>query len=192
MTVMLLGLLLFLASHLMRALAGGWRERQISRHGETAWKAACSVLALVGLVLAIYGYGLTRADATLLWAPPAWTQHLLALAMIPAFLLLFAAYAPANRLRNAVGHPLLLAVGVWALAHLTANARLGDILFFGAFLAWVAIAYPAARRRDQAAGRALPEPRPAGEAVTVAGGLAGYLVFALFLHVPITGVPAYG
>ncbi len=192
MPVMLLGLVLFLASHLMRALAGGWREQQIARHGEAAWKIACSVLALAGLVLAIYGYGLARAEGTLLWAPPGWTQYVLSLVMIPAFLLLFAAYAPANRLRNAVGHPLLLAVGVWALAHLAANGRLADVLFFGAFLAWVAIAYPAARGRDRAAERPLPEPRRAGEAVTIGGGLAGYIVFALFLHMPITGVPAYG
>ncbi len=191
MAEMILGLALFIGSHSVRVVAEPWRQQQIARLGEPVWKGGISVLALGGLVLAVYGYGLARADGTWLWVPPEWTAHAMALIMIPAFILLVAAFAPANRLRRSVGHPLVLAVGLWALAHLMANGRLEDLILFGAFLAWALVVFVAARRRDREAGRTFPEPRRAGDAVAVGGGLVAYIVFAVFLHVPITGVPAY-
>ncbi|ABM60850.1 NnrU family protein [Halorhodospira halophila] len=191
MLILLLGLILFLGTHSVRVVADDWRSNQIAAYGEIPWKTAYSALSLVGLIIAIYGYGLTRVDAVWVWMPPNWTAHLMALVMIPAFILLFSAYGPANRIRNAVGHPMLLAVALWALAHLMANGRLGDLVFFGAFLAWASVTFVAARERDR---RQAASPTPAqrwGNAWAIGGGLIGYIVFALFLHIPITGVPAY-
>ncbi len=191
MIVMLLGLLLFLGAHSVRIVAEDWRNAQIARHGEIPWKIGHAVVSLIGLAVAIYGYGLTRIEGSWIWIPPEWTAHAMALVMIPAFIFLVAAYSPANRLRNAVGHPMLVAVALWALAHLMANGRLGDIILFAAFGLWAVIAYRAARQRDAAQGRVFPEPTRTGDAVAIGGGLIGYVVFALFLHVPITGVPAH-
>ncbi|MCC3750704.1 MAG: NnrU family protein [Halorhodospira halophila] len=191
MLILLLGLILFLGTHSIRAVADDWRANQIAAYGEIPWKAAYSVLSLLGLVIAIYGYGLTRVDAIWVWTPPTWTAHLMALVMIPAFILLFAAYGPANRIRNAIGHPMLLAVALWALAHLMANGRLGDLVFFGAFLAWAGVTFVSARERDRRQATTPAEPKRLGDAWAIVGGLIGYIVFALFLHVPITGVPAH-
>jgi len=191
MLILLLGLILFLGTHSIRVVADDWRANQIAAYGEIPWKAAYSVLSLLGLVIAIYGYGLTRVDAIWVWTPPTWTAHLMALVMIPAFILLFAAYGPANRIRNAIGHPMLLAVALWALAHLMANGRLGDLVFFGAFLAWAGVTFVSARERDRRQATPPAEPKRLGDAWAIVGGLIGYIVFALFLHVPITGVPAH-
>ncbi|MCG5528152.1 MULTISPECIES: NnrU family protein [Halorhodospira] len=191
MLILLLGLILFLGTHSIRVVADDWRANQIAAYGEIPWKAAYSVLSLLGLVIAIYGYGLTRVDAIWVWTPPTWTAHLMALVMIPAFILLFAAYGPANRIRNAIGHPMLLAVALWALAHLMANGRLGDLVFFGAFLAWAGVIFVSARERDRRQATTPAEPKRLGDAWAIVGGLIGYIVFALFLHVPITGVPAH-
>lgn len=191
MLILLLGLILFLGTHSIRVVADDWRANQIAAYGEIPWKAAYSVLSLLGLVIAIYGYGLTRVDAIWVWTPPTWTAHLIALVMIPAFILLFAAYGPANRIRNAIGHPMLLAVALWALAHLMANGRLGDLVFFGAFLAWAGVTFVSARERDRRQATPPAEPKRLGDAWAIVGGLIGYIIFALFLHVPITGVPAH-
>ncbi len=191
MLILLLGLILFLGTHSIRVVADDWRANQIAAYGEIPWKAAYSVLSLLGLVIAIYGYGLTRVDAIWVWTPPTWTAHLMALVMIPAFILLFAAYGPANRIRNAIGHPMLLAVALWALAHLMANGRLGDLVFFGAFLAWAGVTFVSARERDRRQATPPAEPKRLGDAWAIVGGLIGYIIFALFLHVPITGVPAH-
>jgi hypothetical protein len=53
--------------------------------------------------------------ATPLWVPPTWIKHVVFLLMIPAIVLLVAAYVP-SRIRSAVGHPMLTALMIWACA----------------------------------------------------------------------------
>lgn len=190
MYLMIIGLLIFLGTHSVRVFADDWRRRQIARLGEPAWKGLYSAVSIVGLAVAIWGYGQMRLDPVLLWTPPTALRHLVALLMVVAFVLLVAAYVPRNHLRAKMGHPMLLAVKVWALSHLLVNGRLGDIVFFGAFLAWAVIAFRSARQRDRAAGIAA---RPASIGSTVATVVIGIVVayvFAAYLHVWVTGVPA--
>ena len=54
MTLLLLGLLLFLGTHAVHVVAPGWRARMITRHGEMRWKGGYAIVALLGLVLAAY------------------------------------------------------------------------------------------------------------------------------------------
>jgi uncharacterized membrane protein len=186
MIVMILGLLVFLGMHSVRIVAEEWRNAQIARMGELPWKAAYSVVSILGLALAIWGYGQTRLDPTLVWSPPGGMRHLVALLMIPAFILLVAAYVPGNHLKAKLGHPMILAVKVWALAHLLANGRLGDIVFFGAFLLWAVMDFRAARRRPRPG---MKPPGMVGTAATVVIGLVVYYLFAFHLHAWVTGVP---
>ncbi len=62
MTLMILGLLIFLGGHSVRIFAESWRQQQIANRGQSTWKLAYSVVALIGLAIAIYGYGQTRLD----------------------------------------------------------------------------------------------------------------------------------
>lgn len=57
-----------------------------------------------------------------------------------------------TRIKAAIGHPMVAGVGLWALAHLLSNGRLGDLLLFGAFFVWATIDFRAARQRDRATG----------------------------------------
>jgi uncharacterized membrane protein len=186
MTVMILGLLIFLGVHSVRIVADDWRSAQILRLGELPWKAAYSVVSLVGLALAIWGYGQMRLDPTWVWFPPVGLRHAVALLMIPAFILLVAAYVPGNHLKAKLGHPMIIAVKLWAFSHLLANGRLGDIVFFGAFLLWAVFDFRAARRRP---APAVVSPNLARTAITVVVGLVAYYLFAFHLHVWVTGVP---
>lgn len=186
MTVMILGLLVFLGMHSVRIVADDWRTAQIQRMGVLPWKAAYSVVSIIGLALAIWGYGQMRLDPVWVWHPPAGLYHLVSLLMIPAFVLLVAAYVPGNHLKARLGHPMILAVKVWALSHLLANGRLGDIVFFGAFLVWAVFDFRAARRRPR------PETAPPSMISTVATvviGLVAYYLFAFHLHMWLIGVP---
>ncbi|GGX77373.1 NnrU protein [Litchfieldella qijiaojingensis] len=192
MAVMLLGLLLFLGMHSVRIVADDWRQLQIERFGVLAWKLLYSLISIIGLGLAIYGYGLARQEPIDIWMPPMWTQHLVALLMIPAFILLVATYSPASHIRSVLGHPMLLSVALWALGHLLVNGHLGDILFFGAFLVWSLIAFRAARRRNRTSGGAPVAARFRGDVIAVLVGLALYFLFAFQLHVRVIGVPALG
>lgn len=192
MTLLLLGLALFLGVHSTRIVAEGWRTTTIARVGEKPWKAIYSLLSIAGFVLLVIGYGAARQSPVVLFAPPVWTRHLAALLTIPAFVLLVAAYVPGNAIKRAIGHPMVAGVKVWALAHLLANGTLADLLLFGTFLAWAVLGFIAARRRDRAAGTTYPAGPGSRTAITVVVGLVAWAVFAFALHRPLIGVAPFG
>jgi uncharacterized membrane protein len=188
MTLLIVGLLLFLGVHSTRMVADGWRTSAISRVGLRPWKAAYALLSILGFIAIVVGYGQTRADPVHVWSPPLWTAHLAIALTLPAFVLLVAAYVPRNRLRAWVGHPMLAGVKLWALAHLISNGRLGDIVLFGAFLAWAVADFVVSRRRDRARGTGPAPGRLAGDVLTVVIGVALWLLFAHWLHAAWIGV----
>jgi len=189
MTALILGLLLFLGAHSVRIFAEGWRDAQRARFGEQRWKALFSIVSLAGFALIVWGYGAARLDPVMLWQPPLWTRHLAALLTLPAFVLIAAAYAPDNRLRAALGHPMVVGVKVWALAHLIANGQLADVVLFGSFLVWALFDFRAARRRDAAAGVRRGAGTLRGDAATLLVGIGAWAAFALYLHTWLIGVP---
>jgi len=192
MSILILGLIVFLAAHSVRIVAEDWRTRQVARLGELRWKALYSLVSATGLVLIVWGYGLARAESPVLWNPPLWTYHLSALLTVPSFILLTAAYVPGNRIRfAALGHPMVVGVKLWAFAHLVSNGRLADVLLFGSFLAWALLDFRSARRRGAGAAAA-PRATVGRDVATVVIGLAAWAVFALTLHGPLIGVRPFG
>jgi uncharacterized membrane protein len=192
MTLLILGLIVFLGVHSVRIFADGWRTRMRERLGENAWKGIYSVLSVAGFVAIVYGYGQTRLDVTMLWLPPIWTRHLAALLTIPAFILLVAAYVPRNMIKARLHHPMVLGVKVWALAHLLSNGMLADLLLFGGFLAWSVASFTAARRRDRAAGTVYLRGHAGPTIAVVLIGLAAWAGFALWAHAAWIGVRPFG
>jgi len=192
MSVLLLGLLVFLGTHSLRIVADDWRSAQIARLGLQRWKAMYSLASAVGLGLIVWGYGLARAESPVFWGTPAWARHLAAALTLPAFILLVAAYVPGNRIKAMVGHPMLAGVKVWALAHLLANGKLSGVILFGAFLAWAVADFIASRRRDRVAGRSYPASGAARDAVVVAIGAAAWALFAFYGHAWLIGVRPFG
>lgn len=192
MTLLILGLVIFIGVHSTRILADGWRSATIARVGERPWKAVYSLLSIAGFVLLVIGYGAARESPVVLYAPPAWARHVAALLTVPAFILLVAAYVPGNAIKRAVGHPMVAGVKLWALAHLLANGTLADVVLFGTFLVWAALSFTAARRRDRAAGTVYPVGPGSRTALAVVIGLAAWAVFAFALHRPLIGVGPFG
>jgi uncharacterized membrane protein len=188
MIVLVLGLAIFLGVHSLRVFADDWRTAQMGRIGENAWKGLYSLFSLVGLVLIIWGYGLSRSTPVELWSPPVFTRHLSGLLMLLSFVLLAAAYVPGTRIRQVLGHPMVLGVKTWAFAHLIANGRLGDLVLFGAFLVWAIVLYAASRRRDRKAGTVRPRGSASRDALAVVIGIAAWAAFAFWLHAALIGV----
>ena len=188
MSVLVLGLVLFLGVHSVRIFAESWRTRQIARLGEKGWKGAYSVVSAVGLVLIIWGYGIARRDPVVLWAPPVWAPHLAALLTLIAFIFFLAAYVPGNHFKAWVKHPQALSVGFWAFAHLLANGTLADVLLFGGFLGWaVADRISLKRRSTPQLPRSAP-PRSWNDALAVTLGVAIYALFIGWAHLRLFGV----
>ncbi|MYZ48726.1 NnrU family protein [Propylenella binzhouense] len=188
MSVLIVGLVLFLGVHSVRIAADSWRSRMLERLGEGPWKGIYALLSLVGLVLIVWGYGLARLDPIVIWSPPIWTRHLAILLNLFAFLLLAIYLVPSGRLKARLHHPMVLGVKVWAFAHLLANGTLADLLLFGSFLLWAIADFASARRRDRAAGRIYVAGPVRNDVVAVAVGLVLWLAILTFLHQWLIGV----
>jgi uncharacterized membrane protein len=188
MTLLITGLLIFMVNHSVRIFAPAWRERFMASYGTNTWKAVYSLFSLVGLVLIVYGYGLSRSNPVFIWTPPLWTRHLtLTLAWL-SFVLLAAAHIPRNHLKQKIGHPMYAGIKVWAFAHLIANGRLSEIIMFGAFMIWAVVGFSAGRRRDRAAAITWPAGTLGGTLATVAAGSIAWAVFTWWLHYLLIGV----
>ena len=192
MTVLILGLVLFLGAHSVRIFADGWRTRTIARLGDMGWKAAYSVVSLIGFGLIVWGYGLARQQPVVVWSPPVMMKHLNSLFTLVAFIFLAAAYVPRNQIRAKLHHPMVLGVKLWAFGHLLATGKLADIVLFGAFLLWAVLDFRAARQRDRALGTVYAPGTLAGTLIAVVVGGVAWAVFAFWLHAAWIGVAPQG
>jgi len=190
--ILIAGLVLFLGVHSISVVAAGWREVAVARLGAMPWKLLYGLVAAIGLALIVFGYGMVRSDPSqqVLYVPPAWLRHVSLLLMLPTFILLLAAYLP-GRIRRATRHPMLLAVKLWAVAHLFANGTLVDVLLFGSFLAWAVADRISLKRRVAPTVMGAP-PSRWNDWIAVGGGLVLYVAFLLWLHKALIGVPPIG
>lgn len=188
MSLLILGLIVFLGAHSVRVFADSWRKGQIARIGEGPWKGLYSLVSIAGFALLIWGYGRARADTAVLWQPPSWTYYLAALFTLAAFVLVAAAYVRGTRIKSALHHPMLLGVKSWAFGHLIANGTLADVVLFGGFLVWAIVDFAASRRRDRIAGTSYPAGTVARDAIAIAIGVVAWAVFAFYLHERWIGV----
>lgn len=185
MSLLVLGLLLFLGVHSVSVVAPAWRDAGVARSA-TAWKVTYSLLAAVGLVLIVVGYGQARMSPVLLYATPIWLRHVAWLLLVPVFPLLLASHLP-GRIQTLTRHPMLLATKLWALSHLLVNGTLADVLLFGGFLVWAVADRISLKRR---APRAVPgaPARPLNDVIALVGGLALYALFFFWAHQALIGV----
>ncbi|MBU6369031.1 MAG: protein NrnU [Burkholderiales bacterium] len=183
MALFILGLVLFLGSHSLRVFADDWRTAKMAQWGEKFYKGLYSVASLVGFVLMVYGFSKIRWDSPWLWYPPVGMRHLAALLMLPALVLLVASQVPNNAIKAKLRHPMVLAVKVWALAHLLSNGKVADLVLFGAFLVWAVLNFRAARQRDRLAAHTLTDDatQPANLTNTWRVVLVGVAVWAILL-----------
>jgi uncharacterized membrane protein len=191
MTILILGLLVFLGSHSVRIFGEGWRTAQVARLGERPWKLGYTVVSLVGFALLAWGFGMARQESYVVWSPPVATRHIAALLTLVAFVFLAATYVPRNGIKARFHHPMTLAVTIWAFGHLLANGKLADIILFGSLLVWAKLSFMAARKRDRIAGTTYRAGTLGGTVLTVMVGIIGWAVFALWLHRLLIGVQPF-
>ena len=190
--ILICGLLLFIGAHGFVTMRGQ-RARLIGRFGEGPYKLVFSLVSVIGIGLIAYGFALYRSTGWVdLWYPPRWTRHVAVLLMWPAVVLLLAAYLPGH-IKRAAKHPMLIAVKLWALAHLLANGDLGSVILFGSLLAWAVYDRIAVKRRERAGEIATSVPADgwSNDAIAVGVGTLIYLALGFVFHPVVIGVPAF-
>lgn len=192
MTLLIVGLVLFLGIHSVRIFAEGWRTAMVARLTPNGWKGVYSLVSIVGLALIVIGFGAARQNPTLLWVPPIWTRHLASLLVLVSLVMLVAAYVPGNHVKAALKHPMILGVKVWAFAHLVSNQTLAEFILFGAFLVWAVLDFRAAKARDRAGNVTYPPGRLAPTLITVVAGVGLWAFIAFWAHGAWFGVRPFG
>jgi uncharacterized membrane protein len=123
------GLTVFALPHLWKRLAPASRARL-----GNAGKGVVAVLSIGGIWLASRGYA-AWDDAPILWAAPPWLTLVNNLLVAVGFYLFLASGMGVWGAR-VTRHPQLLAVILWAVAHLLVNGDAASLVLFGAFLLW--------------------------------------------------------
>ncbi|WP_133010237.1 NnrU family protein [Marinomonas flavescens] len=149
---LVIGLVIFFGLHSIHIFAPEWRDRNMAKSGAMRWRIRFGLISLLAIASIIIGYMQLRPSPIWLWYPPAWTHQISAVLMLISFYFAAAAIIPGTKVKSMIGHPLLIAIKVWALAHLISNGTLADVILFGSFLIWAIVSFAVARRRDRAAG----------------------------------------
>ena len=190
LTIMIVGLVLFLGAHVF-VTRREQRGQAIARWGEGPYKLAFSLVSALGLALIVYGFARYRASGWIdLWTPPTWTRHVAVGLMLPAVVLIVAAYVPGH-IKTTLKHPMLAGVKLWALAHLIANGDLGSIILFGSILAWAVYDRISLKHRTDAGGPPIPVGGWRNDVIAVVVGVLVYLALGFIFHPFVIGVPAF-
>lgn len=176
MSLLILGLLVFLGMHSLRMIAPSWRDAGIAAVGEGPWRGLYSLISLAGLMAIILGWGDAVAWATVFYEPARWIKHLALLLMLFSFVSASVSVFPAGRLKPLLKHPLLASVKIWAFAHLLANGDSAAFILFGSFLAWAVIKRISLNRRDA------PVAQPGPVLWDIAAVVAGLMLYWLFVQ----------
>ena len=183
MTLLVAGLVLFLALHLIPS-AAPLRAALVRRWGEKPYRGAFGAVAFASLAIIVWGF--SRAPIEPVYWPPAWGRHA-AMIAVPIALVLFAAANMPTHIRARLRHPMLLGLLLWAIAHLLANGELRSVVLFGGFalFAIVEIVSAVARGKGPPAD---PKPRLAMDAAAVVGGVVVTGLLMRF-HGALFGMP---
>jgi len=188
MLILILGLILFFAIHSVAIYAPRWRDKTRVRIGRGTWRFWYSMASLASIALIAWGYMQSRYTPVVVYVSPGWMRRVTDLLMLGVFPLVYATFLP-SFIRRTLKYPDLVAIKLWAVAHLLVNGMLADILLFGSMLAWAVYNRISLNRRI----RILPsaEPSPFNDLVAIASGLVTYLVIAVFVHYTVLGVSPF-
>lgn len=182
------GLAVFLGVHAIPT-AQSLRDALTRKCGLVLYQALFALTSLAGMILLVRGYA--AADFIALWEPPSWSRHATFLLMLPVFPLLVQMYLP-GQLKRWIPHPMLMAVKIWAVAHLISNGDLASLLLFGGFLAYGVADLISIKRRQRAKG-ITPKVGPVrNDVISVLVGLALYMGMMIWGHGALIGVALVG
>lgn len=189
MLILVIGLVIFFCLHSIRLVAPQWREKSMAGHGALRWKMRFGMVTLIAAAFIVMGYMQTRLEPVWLWFPPVWTRHLAGLLVLVALFFVGSALVPHTTMKKKIGYPMLIAVKIWAFAHLISNGTLADMILFGSFLIWSIVSFAVYRRRDREAG--VVRDQESGVQFDLAAftfAMVSWFAIAFYLHQAIIGV----
>jgi len=187
MSLLIAGLVVLLGVHSISIVYPGWRDAMAVRIGLRPWQVVYGLVSLLGLILIAKGYSGVRNQTAILYLLPRWVHGITTLLMLPVFPLLLSSFFP-GIISTAARHPLLVAVKLWAFAHLLANGSVADVVLFGSVLAWAVADRISLKHRESTLGAAVPQ-GSWNDAIALGGGFALYAAMLNGGHRWLIGMP---
>jgi len=172
MTLLIIGIVLWVLSHTLKRIAPGLRANL----GEERGKGLVAIMALAGIVLMVVGYrGMYNIPV---YAPLPGMGHLNNLLMLISLFFFAMSGMKPGVTNTIVRHNMLTGLLIWALAHLLVNGDLASIVLFGAMAVY-------ALASMLLISRAVPWDRPArGPIMNDVKGVVG----AVVVYAVISGI----
>jgi uncharacterized membrane protein len=182
MTLLIIGILLWVFGHTYKRLLPGLR----ARIGEEPGKGVAALASIGGIILMVIGYRM--APVVPVYAPLPGMGHLVNLTMLVSIYFLGAG-GMNTWITTKVRHNMLTGALIWALSHLLVNGDLASIVLFGGLALWAALAMMLISRNTP-----WVKPEPAGarkEIILIAATMVLYAIISL-IHIWLGHNPFLG
>ena len=185
MTMLSLGLFIWVTVHLFPSVLPDKRQLLITRLGNNAYRGVFALLILVSLFLIVSGWRTTVPAH--LYNPVDVLQLPSILLTMVGFILVVAANFPATRFKRIIRQPQLTGVFIWAIAHLLTNGDSRSVMVFSVLGAWCVVSIFTIKRRD---GTWVKPHTSAGWGQEIGIVMAGLAISALaiYFHESLSGV----
>lgn len=186
MLLLLIGVMLWSATHFIPSLAPGLRSGLQSRLGAGPYKGLFSLSLLLAIGLIVWGW--RSASVEQVYQPPQllypWALGLMLVAWY-----FMAAASLHSRLKQVIRHPQLCGLVLWAIAHLLLNGDSRSLVLFVGLGLWASIQIQLINRREASWNKPVLPPWSAD----IKALLISIVVFMLliFLHPYIAGRPVF-
>jgi len=128
MNLLILGITIFFSIHLIPIFP--LKKFLINRLGENKYKGLFSLIALIGILIIIYGF--SSADYYPIWGPLSYSKEL-ALILMPISIVLLVGANIQTNIKRLTKHPMLIGILIWSFVHLLSNGDLRSIILFVSF-----------------------------------------------------------
>jgi len=128
MNLLILGITIFFSIHLIPIFP--LKKFLINRLGENKYKGLFSLIALIGILIIIYGF--SSADYYPIWDPLPYSKGL-ALTLMPISIVLLVGANIQTNIKRLTKHPMLIGILIWSFVHLLSNGDLRSIILFVSF-----------------------------------------------------------
>lgn len=186
MSLLIAGILLFTIVHLVPAASPATRARLVDSVGEGPYRGLFSVVIVAAIVLIVFGW--KAATPMSVYAPPAGGGPVISALVFAAFVLFVTSKTRSNY-RRFVRHPQMMAVILWAVAHLLVNGDSRSVILFGGLGIWAVFEIILCNKRDGEWRKPAVVPLSADILVAVIAGVSFAAIF--FLHKALFGVMPY-
>jgi len=182
-TLLILGVLIFCAGHIVPAVPMGIRARLVKKMGIVPYKALFALAMIGGIVLIVLGW--KSLPREFIYELPAWADHVCGLTMLAMSILFFAPYMP-NNISRFLRHPQLTGIVLWSAGHILASGQVRSLVLFGFIGAWAVVEIALINRREGAWERPGPVAYKEDFKLLLAG--LGFFMLFVFIHDAAFGV----